>query len=81
MISIGDEVKRCFLLGANADEASRVVVDVAIAEDGSVRTAKVLTAPANKAAAVGCAEKALLSATFGPFCGDDVSVRWTYALQ
>jgi hypothetical protein len=81
MIAAGDDVRRCFLIGGSTDDAAKIVVDVAIAEDGTVREAKVLSALSGKAAASGCAEKALRSATFARFCGDDVSVRWTYALQ
>ena len=81
MGTLGDDVRRCFLVGRASDDGDKIVVEVAIGEDGGVRDAKVVTAPPGKASASSCAEQALRKASFATFCGDDVAVRWTYALQ
>jgi outer membrane biosynthesis protein TonB len=81
MSSLGDDVRRCYIIGQSPDEGGKVVVEVAIAQDGAVRAARIIQSPGGKAEAASCAEKALKKASFSTFCGDDVSLRWTYTLR
>lgn len=81
MTSLGDEVRRCFILGAKPGEALQLTAEVTIGEDGKVRSAKIQGAPSGREAARSCAEKALSGASFATFCGDDVAVSWSYTVK
>jgi hypothetical protein len=79
MRALGEDVRRCFLLGSHKDPATSVEVELKIAESGAVTSASVFGADSNPPA-VSCSQKALRQGTFGKFCGNDVTIRWKYTL-
>ena len=79
MRALGEDVRRCFLIGSHKDAAKSVEVELKIAESGAVTAASVFGAASNQPA-VTCSEKALKQGTFEKFCGNDVTIRWTYTL-
>jgi hypothetical protein len=79
MTGLQGEVRRCFTLSAGGAD-SDVRVEVTVARSGLVRDAQIL-GTVDQPAAVSCLKKTLKNARFARFCGDDVSISWTYALR
>ena len=78
MAGMQGEVRRCWALGTGKS-ASTVKVEVTVTESGQVRRAKVIGD--GDPSAVQCMVKSLRTAHFAAFCGDDIDIAWTYALQ
>ncbi len=74
-------MRRCFILGQRPGDRLRLEAELVVGDDGKVREARLKGAPAGREAARSCAEKALSTARFGVFCGDDVAVSWGYSLE
>ncbi|MCC6649404.1 MAG: hypothetical protein IT374_28025 [Polyangiaceae bacterium] len=81
MSKVGDDVKRCFLLGGRAEDAVTLRTELVVSEDGHVKQATLTGAPPSKREATICAKRAIEAATFAPFCGDDVALGWTFSLR
>lgn len=74
------DVRACFTLGTPGKAATTVEVSVSVQESGKVSKVRVVGATGNPSAE-NCVSERLKKATFGPFCGAEVEIRWTYALQ
>ncbi len=74
------DVRTCFTLGTPGKAATTVEVSVTVQESGKVSKVRVVGATGNPTAE-SCVSERLKKATFGPFCGAEVEIRWTYALQ
>ncbi len=81
MTSMQGDVRRCFTLGTPGKTESTVKVEVTVAESGEVREAHVVGESGGHDSAVKCMVKAFKGTKFSKFCGDDVSIAWTYALR
>lgn len=80
MKALDADVRTCFTLGTPGKAVSSLEVSVTVGEDGKVRKARVLGATGNPSGE-SCVADRLKKTTFGPFCGAEVEIRWTYALQ
>ena len=47
MGALGEDVRRCFLVGGRTDEAVKLTADVVISDDGKVKKARISGAPAS----------------------------------
>lgn len=81
MSKLGDDVKRCYLLGGRTDEAVTLRTELVVSDDGRVKKATLTGSPASRKDAADCATKVLEGARFEAFCGDDVALGWTFALR
>lgn len=81
MSKLGDDVKRCYLLGGPTDEAVTLKTELVVSDDGKVKKATLSGSPASRKSAADCARKVLEGATFAAFCGDDVALSWTFSLR
>lgn len=80
MKSLDGDVRTCFTLGTPGKASSAIEVSVTVSESGKVTQARVLGATGNPSGEA-CVQDRLKKTTFGPFCGAEVEIRWTYALQ
>ncbi len=81
MSKLGDDVKRCYLLGGRTDEAVTLKTELLVSDDGRVKKVSLTGSPSSRREAADCATKALESARFEAFCGDDVALGWTFSLR
>lgn len=81
MSSLGDEVRRCFLLGGPTDQPVHVKAELVVADDGSVKKTSIAGVPSSRKGANECVTKAVSAAKFAKFCGDDVALSWTFTIQ
>ena len=81
MSSLGDEVRRCFLLGGPTDQPVNVKAELVVSDDGKVKKASASGVPSSRKGASECVNKALAAAKFASFCGDDVALSWTFTIQ
>lgn len=79
MKQAGEEVKGCFLLGKATSAPSSVAIELSIHEDGSVASKKA-RADGAEPGQLSCVENVLSKLKFSKFCGDNVALRWNYAL-
>lgn len=80
MKSLDGDIRTCFTLGTPGKATSSLEVSVTVAASGKVTKARVLGATGNPSGET-CVADRLKKTAFGPFCGPEVEIRWTYALQ
>jgi hypothetical protein len=80
MEALRDDVFACFGLGTQPPTDGMVKVELSIEASGRVQSAMV-TAEGAEASAVRCTEGVLRKTRFAEFCGDDVSISWSYTLR
>lgn len=80
MEGLRQDVLACFGFGTTPPADGIVKVEITVDHGGAVTTAHVDAEGAARGAR-SCTEAALRRARFDSFCGDDVSIAWTYSLR
>ena len=82
MRTLGGDVQRCFLLGAatKKDTGRTIRTELTISDNGKIKRLD-MTSPGADSSALDCARTSAQKVQFASFCGDDVTVQWSYTAQ
>jgi transglutaminase/protease-like cytokinesis protein 3 len=82
MRNLNTKISRCWLLGGHQSNSRTMRVELTVHEDGQVTDVTIQNKNDLKnQEAVRCSEQTFRRASFSKFCGDDVSLQWSYYVE